>query len=128
MREIKVDRKELLEKVRANREKHRTEYLEAVADYRRVAFEEVEKAIGRLKRTIDELESGQTIRLNTIVFNLQVPEDHTKDYDQVITMLEMSVEDVLLIKSDEFSKYVMDNWDWKFDFENTKMSYSNRGA
>ena len=44
---------------------------------------------------------------------LPEPDDHTADYDRVITMAEMSVLDVVDLSEDEFGMYVMDQWHWK---------------
>ncbi|MBA2774756.1 MAG: hypothetical protein H0U36_12045, partial [Nocardioidaceae bacterium] len=35
------------------------------------------------------------------------------DYDRVLTMAEMSVEDVIELTADDFAMYVMDQWHWK---------------
>lgn len=41
-------------------------------------------------------------------------------------MLEMSVDEVITIRSDEFVMYVMDSWGWKQDFENVTKSYTKQ--
>ena len=38
---------------------------------------------------------------------LTEPSNHAKDYDRVITMLEMSVDDTITLDAQAF-----DNWDW----------------
>ena len=43
---------------------------------------------------------------------LTEPSNHAKDYDRVITMLEMSVDDTITLDAQAFDRYVMDNWDW----------------
>jgi len=43
---------------------------------------------------------------------LTEPSNHVKDYDRVITMLEMSVDDTITLDAQAFDRYVMDNWDW----------------
>lgn len=123
MREVKVNRNELLVKVTANRAKHINEYEEAVAGYKEAAKESVRKAMERLQQRIEELEEGEVIVLQAVHFNLAVPQNHSKDYDQVIEMLKMSVDDQLTIKADEFACYVMDDWAWKEEFQNVSMMY-----
>lgn len=90
MREVKVKREDLLKKVKENRVIHIKEYREAVEGYKSAAIAELAKGIMQLKKQVDDLETGEMIRLATVSFNLAVPQDHTKDYDQVIAMLEMS--------------------------------------
>ena len=125
MREVTVQKSELLQKVRANREKHIREYAEACAGYKSEAIAKVEDSMSRLKDMINALREGEVIALATVAFNLKVPQDHSKDYDQAITMLEMSVDDKITLKSDEFACYVMDDWDWRQEWEVTKSTYAN---
>jgi hypothetical protein len=44
--------------------------------------------------------------------SLTEPSDHTKDYDRVVAMLEMSVEETITLDAQDFDRCVMDNWDW----------------
>ncbi len=124
MRDVKVSKNTLLSKVITNREKHIAAYDEAIAGYKEAALLAIEDAVGKLRRSIDDLKLGEVITLAAVRFSLPVPENHEKDYDQVIAMLEMSVDDVLTIKSDEFACFVMDDWDWKEVFAATNKSYS----
>ena len=126
MREVKCKTSELLEKVRANRKTHIAEYAEAVEGYKDQAKAAIEKAMIRLKARIDDLKGGEVLALHHISFDLAVPENHAKDYDQVILMLEMSVDEVLTIRSDEFACYVMDDWSWKEDWSNTTRMYNKK--
>ena len=123
MRKVKVKRDELLKKVRQNRVKHIEEYAQAVIGYKKKAIQAVEDATKRLTQRIGELKEGEVIKLSAITFDLRVPQNHSRDYDQVIAMLEMSVDPELEIQTDEFAMYVMDNWDWKEAFVHTANLY-----
>ncbi len=124
MRDVKVKLSDLLAKVKANRETHIADYHEAVAGYKSAAIAEIEKGMGALKRQVEGLQSGEMICLAAVRFDLVVPENHSKDYDQVIAMLDMSVDEELTIRSDEFACYVMDDWEWKRDWEVSNMAYT----
>jgi hypothetical protein len=126
MRKVKVKREELLVKVKANREKHVAEYEEAVIGYKEEAIRAVDKVMGHLKTRIHDLEAGEVLYLHAVAFDLEVPQNHSKDYDQVIEMLTMSVDEELEIQSDEFACYVMDDWDWKQDFLHTNRKYLSK--
>ncbi|HXM03797.1 MAG TPA: hypothetical protein VN939_14390 [Chthoniobacterales bacterium] len=41
------------------------------------------------------------------------PVDHTADYDRVISMLEMSAQDLVQVSAEQFDQYVLDNWRWR---------------
>lgn len=113
MREIKVKRDELLETIRKNRTAHIIDYKEACDGYRGKALQRIDEIVGNLRGKINALKEGETIALMSVSFGLDVPVSHERDYDQVIKMLEMSVDDEISLKSDEFACYVMDDWDWK---------------
>jgi hypothetical protein len=102
MNTVKVKREELLTKVRANRDAHRTLFLKAHEGYRKLVIEE-------LDRMLKDAKEGLRIQRSV---TLTEPSNHVKDYDRVITMLEMSVDDTITLEAHDFDRYVMDNWDW----------------
>jgi len=102
MNTVKVKREELLTKVRSNRDAHRTLFLKAQEGYRKLVIEE-------LDRMLKDAKDGLPIQRSV---TLTEPSNHVKDYDRVITMLEMSVEETITLDGRAFDRYVMDNWDW----------------
>jgi hypothetical protein len=124
MREVKVNRESLLQKVRENREKHLAEYKAACAGYRDQALAKIEDVMAGLKQRIGNLKEGQTVELMSVSFGLPVPQDHTKEYDRAISMLEMCVEPELLIDEDSFDNFVMDNWPWQEQFKTMSARYT----
>jgi hypothetical protein len=102
MNTVKVKRGELLTKVRSNRDAHRTLFLKAQEGYRKLVIEE-------LDRMLKDAKDGLPIQRSV---TLTEPSNHVKDYDRVITMLEMSVEETITLDGRAFDRYVMDNWDW----------------
>jgi len=128
MREVKVKRVELLAKVVENRAKHVKEYNEAVEGYKEAAIGKLNEVITELEERAEKVEQEDgPFRLDTIGFgSVVVPTSHEKDYNQVIEMLRMSVDDALTIKTDEFACYVMDDWDWSSEFKNVSQMYNKR--
>jgi hypothetical protein len=116
MNTVKVKRSELLERIKKNRESHRDLFLKAQEGYREAMIEE-------LDRMLKEAQAGRTIRRSV---SMVEPQDHTKDYDRVISMLEMSQDDVVEIQEHEFDQYVMDNWSWKAMADTTNAMYAAR--
>jgi hypothetical protein len=102
MNAVKVKRQELLIKVRANREAHRSLFLKAQEGYRKLVIEQLDKMLA-------EARAGRRISRS---INLAEPTDHTGDYDRVIMMLEMSVDDTVVLSASEFDQYVRDRWAW----------------
>ena len=126
MREVKVLRSVLLEKVRENREKHIKDYHDACEGYKAQAIQRIDEVMGDIKSRIERLRQGQVIELVAVSFGLNVPRSHEKDYDQVIAMLQMSVDDTLTVRSDEFACYVMDDWEWKAEWTHSNSMYMSK--
>ena len=102
MNTVKVKREELLAKVRSNRDAHRTLFLKAQEGYSKLVIEE-------LDRMLQDAKDGLSIRRSV---TLTEPSNHLKDYDRVVTMLEMSVDDTITLDAQDFDRCVMDSWDW----------------
>ena len=114
MNTVKVKREELLTKVRTNRDAHRTLFLKAQEGYRKLVIEE-------LDRMLADAKAGRSISRS---INLAEPVDHTADYDRILAMLEMSVDDTIMLDAQEFNQYVLDNWEWSRLASYTNQSYA----
>jgi len=115
MNYVKVNRNELLDVVRKNREQHRKIFEEAIEGYRSAAIKE-------LDAMLNEAKAGKRIRRTD---SLVEPVDQTREYNKVIRMLEMSTEDVIELQEHEFSQYVLDDWGWKGQFLASNSAYSS---
>ena len=114
MQSVKVERQGLIEKVRTNCDSHRELFLKAQEGYRKLVIEE-------LDRMLADAKAGRPIRRS---ISLTEPSDHTKDYDRVIAMLEMSVDDTVTLDASDFDRYVLDNWDWSRFALSTNPAYA----
>lgn len=115
MNEVKIRKNELLEVVKTNRARHRELFLQAQEGFRQRAIEE-------LDRRLADVRNGQKINL---AIQMPEPQDHTEDYDRVIRMLEMSVDDEVTLQAHEFDQYVMDNWQWAKMVRTLNASYAS---
>lgn len=106
-RTVNVSRGKLLQALREGREKHVAEHAQAMADYRDAAEKYLTEALERVK-------SGD---LSDIRFSLPRPECHAEDYDEVIAMLEFSVDTELSLDANSFRSYVLGEWSWKKTLE-----------
>lgn len=116
MHEVNVKREELLAKVQGNRDNHRKLFEEAQANYR-------ERMIEELDRMLEDARKGRKIRR---MVSIPEPEDHTKDYDRIISMLQMSVDKVVELDQQSFAMYVMDQWAWAGSFASNTLAYTSR--
>jgi len=111
---IKVSKVKLLEAIQQCREAHKKAFAEAHTGWK--------------KRVVSELGIGWSLAKEdkkfTTYFELPEPQDHTKDYDRVIMMLQMSIDTEIDLPAAEFARYVMDEWEWKQAFEKAHIAYS----
>lgn len=118
MDNVTVNKDELLAILKTNRDQHQTIFQQALTGYKA-------EAVRQLKRHLAEVESGRVKAVNVM---LPVPENHTKDYDRAIRMVEMSVDTQLEIDEASFGQYVMDDWRWKRQFLTSSSAYSTAAA
>lgn len=115
MQIITVDKEELLRRLSANKATHRDVFRAAITGYR-------EKALDRLETRIRQLKDG---KLPDLYIDLAVPEDHTRDYDRVIEMIMMHIDDTFDLTEQDFRAYVMDDWAWKRQWTDTSRTYAD---
>lgn len=68
---------------------------------------------------------GNVVLLQQQSFELPVPQDHTKDYDVAIQMADWEVGDNVELKQSDLQCFIMDDWEWKGDFERVSNFYKN---
>jgi hypothetical protein len=115
MENVRVKKLEALETIKKNRAAHKAIFNEAVAGYK-------DQTLKLLNNHIEQIKSGKVMR---VTVSLPQPEEHTKDYDRAIKMLEMSVDDEILIDEQSFQSYIMDDWHWKRQFLASNSHYSD---
>lgn len=108
-----IEKQRLLDIIRANRTKHNDTYEAAKTAY-------AEKGVELLKKLIQKLEKGETLRP---YLNLPEPENHVDDYDRAIQMLELDSRDTIELNEQEFRQFVQDEWDWKQNWLTSTSSY-----
>ena len=109
MRDVKMNKSELLTIVRENKEKHIADYNESVEDYKKAA----------IKLAEDNLKLAQTGDIDAIAKMRTVPQKPTSyedAYIRAIRMLELSVEEVIEIEEQVFNQLVLDEWHWRNAF------------
>lgn len=115
MQTVKIKRNELYNAVTKNLTQHKKDLHLAKKERR-------QKIVDRMNIEIAKILEDGDYQPPTNVSIVQVP-DHSGDYQRVIRMVDMSVEDVIELTAREFDQYIMDNWNWKDIFNETIMSY-----
>lgn len=112
---VKMKVSEVLECLRRNRSQHRGIFKDACDGYKAQFIEKLNKAV-------DALKAGE---LSTPSLYMVAPDDHTDDYDYAIKMLEMTTQDEIELTEKDVAQYVMDDWGWKKQWDETVTSYSH---
>lgn len=107
---------DLLQKLREHREKH----IEIVEIAKSNFLKELK---GKLSKELENLPTDAT---KDYSFSMNAPLDMRNAYDTVIEMLSWTTEREIKLSSHEFREYVLDEWDWKNDFDRYTMPYSGR--
>jgi hypothetical protein len=102
MNAIKVNKADLLVKLRTNRATHLDQFERASERFLKIVTAELE---GRLA----EARKG---KVPNLAWAHPMPVNQTKEYDKAIGMLEMSIEDVIELEEHDYKNYVLDEWSW----------------
>jgi len=102
--ETTIKKEALLSILRKNRDLHRGVFEEAMNGFQQRALDVLEAELARRRG------GGKARELRVL---LNAPEDHTRDYDRVITMVDLDVREEITLSESEAAQYVMDDWHWK---------------
>lgn len=98
-----VNKDELLTILEDNRARHREVFEAALEGFH-------EEAQRQLRATVKRVRDGLR---QDVLLRLQAPQDHTRDYDRAIRMIEMHQGDTMTLSEEDIAQYVMDDWGWK---------------
>lgn len=116
MEKVLVKKLDLRAKILINRNKHWDVFLKALKVYE-------EQAIIAFQNRIEALRNGEIV---DSYLRLERPQDHTRDYERVLQMLDMSVDDEIELSENDFGRYVMDDWEWSQGFIANTSSYLSK--
>lgn len=103
MKDVRIPKAKLITMISSNRDQHRAQYEKAFAGYARDMQRALEENLAAFKRDARHR-----------VFITEIPpEDHTRDYDVILQMLELSADDIIVLDHQSFRQYVRDEWGWK---------------
>src|SRR4051812_43382189 len=127
MEPVLVGRRKLLGTLRANRDQHVEDYEEAVKGWRVKCSEAWRKFAKKAQEQATRIATGKAmLMLDTP--HMPKPTNFKKAYDQVIGMLELSVEDNVKLDAKDYERYVRDQWEWSESFNNATTTYAGGGG
>lgn len=113
---MKFNVDQLIGRIQTQRDEHQQVFNDAVEVYRKELLAQVESYVIRVKK-------GELVLL---IHHLPVPEEHTKDFDLILDMLNSTRDETIELNKNEFDCYVRGNWGWKTEFTNNTVSYANK--
>lgn len=143
-RTVRVNRLQLLEKLKENRAKHLAIFNEAMAGYKELALSKVREAFSgmdeRLQKRKDEITkriesftaetasqfSDYFVVLEQVAVNLTLPVSYADAYDAAIDMAAFDTRDELELSGAEFQCFCRDVWDWTHEFSEVSKTYRSR--
>lgn len=112
---INVNRLELIKVMKANKEKHVAEYNVAAEAYQGLM-------IKKLQETIRNIKKGKIKELNV---RLAKPVSQEDAYQDVIDVLEVSVDENIQLDKQSFQAFYQDKWIWSESFKLMASSYAS---
>jgi hypothetical protein len=108
----------ILERLKSNREEHLMIVREAQKGFR-------EKLQAILENKLEDLKAGHEVNLH---IGLHIPSNHVDDFDRIIEMLEMCIDDDIKLNQDDFQCYIRNRWHWNTEFLASNRAYSETAA
>jgi len=121
MQTVNVDRIKLLEALKANLEIHRTEYAQALIDFKDRLEQDLKLAAKKVSKT-------EPKDLRDFNFTVNFPQNHEREFIEVIDMLEHSVDTTINLDSASFRAYIKNEWAWAHSFKMLNSSYKIGGS
>lgn len=115
MQTVKVSKDWLKQIVAKNRIGHRKQFERAFEGY-------CTECIRVLNDNLDAFSKGKRTRL---LWNEVPPEDHTKEYDRILSMLDASVDQTIILTNVEYAQYALDDWQWRERWTTSNAKYLN---
>jgi hypothetical protein len=137
--QMKYSVEELIQVLEENSAEHDRIYEEAMVGFRETVEEKLLEALSKIQTFRDageedwnaqDISEGDGFRplhsFRSFMINVTEPEYHGEQYERVIQMLRMTTDKEIVLSEEQFSKYVLDEWDWKDNFSASTAMYMDR--
>jgi hypothetical protein len=118
---LQFNRDALLAKLKQNRDAHAAAYTKAVEVYNQKFITELASKHDPLSMCLAAGKLGAPAKWMT---KLVVPEEHLDEYDDLISMLELTTQVEIPLSQYQYKQYILDQWDWSRSFVSNTMSYA----
>jgi len=120
MKNITVDKAQLLAQVRENLDMHVREYSEAVVGWRQAVFD-------KLSELTQLHGAGESINLY-LGSEFSKPQSYAKSYMRAIEMLKWDTSSTVTLDEKTFQQLVQDDWEWSSQFKYSSSQYMSSAS
>jgi CO dehydrogenase/acetyl-CoA synthase alpha subunit len=114
---VNVSRKDLLAKLKENVAIHKKDYAEALIGYKIKLVADLKAALEIAEKTpLEKIQSLSAPRYD-------YPRNYESEYNEIIDMMEVSVDDVIQLDSSSFKQYFKNEWAWSSQFNSSATLY-----
>jgi hypothetical protein len=128
MQTVKILRDDLAKILRENKAAHDEAYVAALEGYWEQAKEVLKNALASCEKQISQHPDVLDRKALQDRLGLVYPQSHGDDFDRVIRMLELSVDDHIELQAFEFDQFVRNKWAWAEDFAASVSNYGGLKA
>lgn len=114
MKNVNVDKIELIRILTENRAIHIKEYAEMMIEYKKEIIAECQK--------LQEFNMAATSDFKKRLTSSE-PVSNEQEYDTILSMLSMSIDSNISLSTNEYTQYVLNEWFFTNSFEMSKSAY-----
>ena len=116
--EVCMKKEKLLKKIEENLVLHKELYVESLQAFKENYTDELNKMLKfSREETCDNKEERFKLEIDLIR-----PCNHEEDYKHAIEMIKSDCREEIVLREDEFKKYVLNCWMWIHEFKNSYLS------
>lgn len=121
MKDVTINKADLLAKLEENKQRHEEAFHEASEAF----YTKLNSDIAEAARLVKEKKINFN-QFRTAVLNETAPEGHCDDYERLIQMLKYEIEAHITLSSEDFMRYVLDEWHWKTQFATSYHAHTGK--
>lgn len=116
MKTVNVEKVDLIAKMTINLTQHKIDYADALEGYWKTLTKELQNLL------------ASAMNENNIQYYIKAekPKSYVNSYEKAIEMVKWETSNIIELTPQEFSRFVLDDWEWKESFLQSQMLYNSK--